>query len=126
MFSHQHYMPETVGTNTAKKSKTVAPSEVPAKAPSKDPPSPPSTEPSAPIETPAKPSATSTKPSEITPDGSTGNDKPPAFVGCAEGKEELGDIPPELFSNADNLSRAMKEEVMNIASLSRGPRQGPA
>ena len=132
-------MPETVGTNKAKKVKTVAPSEMPAKAPSevsakapsKDPPSPPSIMPSAPIETPAKPSATSTKSSEmITPDGSTaGDDKPPAFVGCTEGgKEELGDVPHELFSKnvADNLSKAMKVEVMNVASLSRGLRQDPA
>ena len=130
--SHQHNMPETVGTNKAKKVKTVAPSEGPAKAPSKDPPShPPSIEPSTPIETPAKPSATSTKSSEmITPDGSTaGDDKPPAFVGCTEGgKEELGDVPHELFSKnvADNLSKAMKVEVMNVASLSRGLRQDPA
>ena len=125
-------MPETVGTNEAKKVKTVAPSEVPTKAPSKDPPSPPSIEPSAPIETPTKPSATSTKSSEmITPDGSAaGDDKPPAFIGCTEGgKDELGDLPPELFSKNtahDCLSKAMKVEVMNVASLSRGPRQDPA
>ena len=37
----------------------------------------------------------------------------------------LGDVPQELFAKADNLGYAMKKEAMEIAALSRGPRQDP-
>ena len=62
-------MPEFVGSTTeSKKAKTKAPlTDTPTKAPSTDPPV-------APVESFAK----------ITPNGCP-TDKPPAFVGCAEG-----------------------------------------
>ena len=105
-------MPEFVGSTTeSKKAKTEAnlTPDTPTKAPSTDPPV-------APVASFAT----------ITPNGCN-SDKPPAFVGCAEGidgkKEELGDVPQELFAKADNLGYAMKKEAMEIAALSRGPRQ---
>ena len=125
IISRQQNMPEIVGSaNVSKKSKTEAPSTDP---PTK---SPPSTEPSVALSVKSPPKLSPVESSaKITPTVDGCPEKPRAFVECAKGtddkKEQLGNIPLELFTKAGNLSYAMKEEVMDIAALSRCPRQDP-